>query len=348
MRIFSKRCLGIDIGASSIKVVELSTSLGKKKLENYAEFQLPFQNSPLSLFRRKGLILLSDEVAEILECLLRRAKIKKKKVALSLPDFSTLFTTFDLPPMTEAEIPQAVEFEARHHIPLPLSEVTFDWQVIEKEKVLPGIKLKILLVAIPNRVLESYQRMATLSRLEVEGMEAEVFGLIRSSIPKTLHKKPVCLVDIGWESTTVSISQAKTLRLSHSFDISGKSFTQALSETLEIGWEEAENLKREHGLDPEKKEIFDTLAQKASEIAREIDGVCQSFHQTEGKKVEDVILAGGMVSLFGLKEYLSVQLKKNIQITDPFSQVSFPSILKPRLQNLGLSFGVALGVALRE
>ena len=142
MGIFSKRCLGIDIGASSIKVVELSSFGRKKKLENYAEFRLPFQDPPLSLFHRKELVLLSDETSEILECLFKKAKIKKKKVALSLPDFSTFFTTFDLPPMTKAEIPQAVEFEARHHIPLPLSEVTFDWQVIEKEKILPGLKLK--------------------------------------------------------------------------------------------------------------------------------------------------------------------------------------------------------------
>ena len=347
MGFFSKRCLGIDIGASSIKVVEISGGGRKKKLENYAEFQLPLREPPLSLFHKRELILLSEEASEILECLFKKAKIKKKKVALSLPDFSTFFTTFDLPPMTEAEVPQAVEFEARHHVPLPLSEVTFDWQVIEREKILPGIKLKILLVAIPNRILESYQRLATLSQLEVEGMEAEVFGLMRSSIPKELNQKPVCLVDIGWESTTVSITQGGSLRLSHSFDISGKEFTQAICEKLKIGWEEAENLKKEHGLDPEKKEIFDALVPKANEIAREINGVCQSFQQTEGKKVEDVILAGGMVSLFGLREYLNVQLKKNIQITNPFAKVSFPSLLKPRLQELAPSFGVALGVALR-
>lgn len=153
MGIFSKRCLGVDIGASSIKMVEISSFAGKKKLVNYAQFQLPFQNPPSTLFQKKELLLLTDETSEVLKSLAERAKIRKKKAAFSLPDFSTFFTTFDLPPMSEAEVPRAVEFEARHHIPLPLSEVTFDWQVIEKEKVLPGIKLKILLVAIPNRVL---------------------------------------------------------------------------------------------------------------------------------------------------------------------------------------------------
>ena len=225
MGIFAKRYLGIDIGAASVKVVEISAFGKRKKLENYAEFRLPSKNSLPGLFHKKELVLLSDEASEILEALFKRAKIKKKKAVLSLPDFSTFFTTFSLPPMTEAEVPQAVEFEARHHIPLPLSEVVFDWQIIEKEKVLPGIKLKVLLVAVPNRVLEGYQRLANLAKLEIEGMEAEVFGLIRSSIPKKLSQKAVCLVDIGWESTTVSISRAKTLRLSHSFDI--KTVTQS-------------------------------------------------------------------------------------------------------------------------
>ena len=346
--IFSKKCLGIDIGASSIKVVEVSRRGKKSKLENYAEFHLPYQKDRISLFHKEGLGLLSDKVSEILNDILKRAKIKKSKVAFSLPDFSTFFTTFDLPPMTENEIPQAVEFEARHHIPIPLSEVTFDWQIIKKEKVLPGVKLKVLLVAIPNQVLQSYQRVANISQLEIEGMEAEVFGLIRSSIPNDLINVPVSVVDIGWESTTVSIVEKGFLRTSHSFDISGKNFVRALSKGLNITEEKAEKLKRKHGLNPEEKEIFTILSQQAGLIGSEIEVVYRNFEKTEKKEIKNIILSGGTASLFGIKEYLQHYLKKNVRVANPFSQVSFPSILESRLKNLGPSFGVAVGVALRE
>lgn len=346
MGIFGKKCLGIDIGASSIKIVEISSFGKKKKLENYIKFSLPQNSSSIKTFHGETLLLLSDEVSEVLQAIFKKTKITQKKVALSLPDFSTFFTTFTLPPMPEAEIPKAIEFEARHHIPLPLSEVTFDWRIIEKEETAPGVKLKILLVAVPNKVLESYQRMATLSQFEVKGMEAEVFSLIKSSIPEGKYKKPICLVDIGWQSTTVSIVENGNLLVSHSFDISGTSLTKTLSRNLKISIAQAEKLKKEYGLDPRKEEISRVLLPEINSLAQTIEKVCQDFYQEKEKKVEDIILAGGTALLFGLKEYLEARTKKNVQIANPFSSISYPSILKPRLEEFGPSFAVALGAGL--
>ena len=346
MGIFSKSCLGIDIGASSIKIVEVSGFGKKKKLENYIEFQLPLTSSSIKTFHGESLLLVSDEVSEILQAIFKKVKLKERRAVLSIPDFSTFFTTFTLPPMTEAEVPQAVEFEARHHIPLPLSEVSYDWQIIEKEKVLPGVKLKILLVAVPNRVLQNYQRMATLAQLEILGMEAEVFGLIRSSIPEKNSQNPVCAVDIGWQSTTVSIVEKGSLQISHSFDISGIGLTKTLSEKLGIDFEEAEKLKKEYGLDPNRKDISEILCGEINSLAFEINKVCEDFYRSEGKKIERVLLSGGTASLFGLKEYLGERIKRKVEIVNPFVGLSYPSVLTNRLQELGPSFAVAVGVGL--
>ncbi len=346
MGLFTKKCIGVDIGAASIKLVEVSKFGKKKKLENYAEFQLPPTATSIKTFHGESLLLLSDEVSEILRAVFKKIKIRERKAVLSIPDFSTFFTTFTLPPMTESEIPQAVEFEARHHIPLPLSEVTFDWQIIEKEEVLPGVKLKILLVAVPNNVLKNYQRMATLAQLEVKGMEAEVFGLIRSTISKEKQHSPLCLVDIGWQSTTVSIVKRKRLQVSHSFDISGIGLTQKLSSALNISFMEAEKLKKEYGLDPHHENVSKVLLREINSLAADIEKVCQDFYQAEGIRVDDVIIAGGTANLFGLREYLSSRLRKNVQTANPFSAISYPKILEPRLKDLGPSFAVALGGAM--
>lgn len=345
MGLFTKKCLGVDIGAASIKLVEVSRFGKKNRLENYAEFQLPPTTTSIKTFHGESLLLLSDEVSEILQAVFKKLKVREKKAVLSIPDFSTFFTTFTLPPMTEEEVPQAVEFEARHHIPLPLSEVTFDWQIIEKEEVLPAIKLKILLVAVPNRVLKNYQRMATLAQLEVKGMEAEVFGLIRSSVPKDFPQ-PICLIDIGWQSTTVSIVAEKRLAVSHSFDISGTGLTQKLSSELGVSFEEAERLKKEYGLDPHQENISKVLIREINSLASDIEKVCQDFYQAEGKRVEKVIIAGGTAHLFGLKEYLTGRLGREVQLADPFSTISYPKVLESRLKELGPSFAVALGGAL--
>lgn len=347
MSLFAKKNLGIDIGASSIKIVEVSLSGNKKTLENYLEFKLPHHDSsPLKTFYGESLLLLSNEVADILQAVLKKAKIKERRVAFAIPDFSTFFTTFDLPPMTEAEIPQAIEFEARHYIPLPLEEVTFDWQIIEKQQVSPGVKLKVLLVAVPNKVLQGYQRMATLCDFEVEGMEAEVFGLIRSAVVEGKYWGPVCLVDIGWQSTTVSIVEKKMLRLSHSFDLSGTGLTRTLARALQVDVAEAEDLKIKYGLDPNKPQVANVISQELNALAVEVEKVCEQFEKTSGKKIETIILMGGTTAMFGLREYFEGRFRKSVQKVNPFASLIYPPILNERLMEMAPSFAVAVGVAM--
>lgn len=348
MGLFSKKSLGIDIGASSIKIVEISVSGNKKKLENYLEFKLPINGNTLKTFHQESLLLLSDETAQVLQPLLKRGKIKGRKVSFSIPDFSTFFTTFNLPPMTENEIPQAVEFEARHHIPIPLSEVTLDWQIIEKEQTTSGgVKLKVLLVAVPNSVLKSYQRMAGLAQLEISGMEAEVFSLIRACYPSgRLEHAPLCMVDIGWQSTTVSIVEERKLQQSFSFDFSSTILSKELALALQVSLQEAEALKIRFGLDPQREDVNKVLLNRVESLAGEIEKVCSNFYQHEGKKIDGVMVSGGASLLFGLKEYLATRLKKEVWLANPFASVSCPTILSKRLQAIGPSFSIAMGTAL--
>lgn len=349
MGLFTKSALGIDIGASSVKVVELSTSLfgKKKKLSNYAKFSLPLNSRSIETFHGKSLVLLSGEVSEILKGVLKESGIKERSAAFSLPDFSTFFTTFNLPPMSKKEVPQAVEFEARHHIPLPLSEVTFDWQIVEREEVQEGVKLKILLVAVPNRVLSNYQKMINLTQIKLSGMEAEVFGLIRSSVPEELKDVPVCLMDAGWQSTSVSIVKNDALMVNHSFNVSGNDFTKAIQEAMGVSFEEAEELKKKYGMDPDQPKIVEALSPKIAFLAREIGKVCDGYFREEGEEVNHIIMAGGNSSLFGFKEYLESRLRnREVRVVDPFVNLSSPSILHPRLRDIGPSFSVAIGVAM--
>jgi len=345
---FSKKCLGIDIGSFSVKIVEISLSGKKGKLENYLEFKLPGPSSSLRTFSSDNLLLLSDKVSDIILALLDKAKIKEKDVAFSIPDFSTFFTVFNLPPMSDEEVARAVEFEARHYIPLPINEVTIDWQVIEKGGISLGARTKILLVAVPKKVLANYQRVATLSGLRLKNIEAEIFGLIRSSIPEEKSREPVCLVDFGHESTTVSIVENKTLKLSHSYDISGGKLTNALSRGLGVDYNKAEELKIKYGLDPKNKNIYKILDSQIKPLYLEINKICRQFYQDEGRKINNVIFSGGSSVMLGLENYLASGIEKNILIANPFSSVSFPKGLEERLKQIGPVFAIALGAALRE
>jgi type IV pilus assembly protein PilM len=354
----SKNCLGIDIGTSSIRIVEISSAGKKRKLENYGELcSKIFSEKPFKAIQQNSCVLSSKEIAKIILAVNKEAKIKTTKAVFSIPDFSSFFTWFDLPPMSEEELSSAVQYEARHHIPFPLSEVVLDWQII-KGKISKKNKenLKILLVSVPKKVINQYKEVAILAKLELLAMEAEVFGLARALIlsenfgAQFEKNQVVPIIDIGAQSTTVSIIDNGVLKISHSFDMAGNGLTERLAQGFNLDSQKAEGLKQKYGFidNPEfGKEIRKILLPLVDLILVEIQKVCRNFQQVEGKKVQKIIIAGGTAIVPGLKEYFSKYLNTPIEIADPFSTLSYPSILEDRLKKIGPLYAVAAGAAMR-
>lgn len=353
-KIIPKRSLGIDIGTSSIKLVELSRWGERKKLENYGEIKASaLYKEPFRTFEKSTLSFSNQNISRAIKAILEEAKIKTRQVIFSIPDFSSFFTNFELPPMSQEELSQAVLYEAKRHVPVPFGEVALDWQVIEGPTNQKQKKSKILLVAVPNEVIHQYQTIAEISNLELRALEAEAFGLLRSLVGEEITQ-PLALVDIGAQTTTCSIVEKKILKTSHSFDLSGNELTEVVSKGLGVDYEKAGVLKKEYGLLREQrgengkgKEIREILTPLIDVILREIERVCQGFSQIEGKEVEKIILSGGTALLPGLKEHFQDFLKKEIQIADPFSSMFYPPILENTLKQMGPSFAIAVGVALR-
>lgn len=352
----STKFLGIDIGTFAIKVVELSKRGERKILENYGEVSTweigkkPFRTGFTP--EKSSFLLSANEISQGIQAILTEAKISTRLVTFSIPDFSSFFTTIELPPMTKEELSNAINFEARQHIPLPLSEVVLDWSIIgNRETASPNAPLKILLVAVPKEVINQYQEISKICGLELQALEAEVFGLIRALIKD--DKKVIILVDIGAQSTTVSIVENKILKISHSFDIGGNDLTDLLSQNLNIDFLEAEELKKKCGLKTgpdtffNQKSVSEILLPKIDLIITEIERISQDFYQKEGKDPQTLILSGGMALMPGLKEYFASQLKKEVIVGDPFADISYPQILTPVLKEMGSSYAIAVGMALR-
>ncbi|MGC9031289.1 MAG: pilus assembly protein PilM [Minisyncoccia bacterium] len=339
-----KKCLGIDIGTSSIKIVEI-IGFGKKKyLKNYAQYFLSEDEKEFQIFDPQNLIPNIEKTSEILQTMFWKGNFKERKVLFSIPDFSTLFLIIDLLPMPEKEIPAAVEFEARHQIPLPLSDIVFDWMTIRKEKIGNMTKSKILLVVVPKNILETYQKIATLCNLNIIGIEAEIFALLKSSVRN--KNETVCLLDIGSKSTMLSLVEEKKLISSYSLEFGGNLLTSQLSDILQISLKEAEKLKMEKGLFFEKKEVVDILKIIISKFLKEVKKIILDFNNKNQKKCEKIIISGGLVLMPGFLEYLRENSEFSIEITNPFKEIVYPHILKERLTNLSAFFGIATGLAL--
>lgn len=348
----SKKFLGIDIGTSVIKVVELSSFAGRIKLENYGQISTSaLYQRPFRTFEKSALLLSTEDICRALRAVFEEAKITTKKSFFSIPDFTTFFTSFELPPMTSEELPQAVRAEARKYIPVPLGEVTFDWQLIGKKPLNHQERPKILLVAVPHEIINQYRMIVSFLNLELLSLEAEVFSLMRSLIEKE-EKKIIGLIDIGARTTTCSIIEEGILKISHSFDISGDDLTERIQKALEIDYDLAEELKIKHGivLTPESlegKNIKEILIPLVELILKEIDRAFKNFYSKEGKEVEKIILAGGTAHLPGLLEYFKNYFKKEVEIGNPFRNILYPSILEEALKEIGPSYAIAVGLALR-
>lgn len=346
-KITPKGFLGVDIGTFSIKIVEMSKAGRRKRLENYGEIQAEaLYEKPFRTFEKSTLTVSQNDVVRAVTAVLREAKIKNTQAYFSIPDFSSFFTTFKMPAMTEEEIPQAVTYEANQHIPLPLKEVTLDWQIIEKANTKGG-EMKVLLVAVPNEIIEQYQEIASQAKLELISLEAEVFSLARALINEAEKDQVVCLIDIGARSTTVSIIDKGVLKISHSFDTSGNDLTSVIARGMSLDYGEAEEIKKKQGLLNSTNQAKEAILPLIDLVIDEIRKIAGSFQQAEGKEIQRIILAGGTALMPGLSQYVAQELKKPVTIANPFNNLYYPPILENNLKTMGPSYAIAVGTALR-
>ena len=354
LKFFNKRpkqFLGIDIGTSSIRIVELAKNEKGISLKNYGEVKTPFiRKRPFRVFKEKTLILSDQDTAKAIQMINLEAGIKTNEANFAIPDFSSFFTTIKLPAMSKDEIPEAIRYGIRSYVPLPLDEVTLDWIVIKGD--IAKTPLKILVAAIPNNVIKQYKVIASASNLIARVLEPEVFSLVRASVIGEDRKKIVSLIDIGARTTTCSIVDHGILKKSYSFNTGGNDLTSIVAKSLNIGYNKSEAVKIMQGLSFEKEDedavkIRKILIPVVDLILEESKKTFRSFYRDEGKEVEKIILAGGTALLPSLKEYFATKLKKEITIVNPFSNIQHIDMLDNALKAVGPSYAIALGLALK-
>lgn len=354
--------LGIDIGASSAKIVQLRASRGVAILETYGEIALgPYGSQPVG----KAVKLAPEKVAEALTDLMREANVTSRTGGLSIPFSGSLVSTIELPNVDDDSLRRIVPIEARKYIPIPVSEVTLDWSVIPKEEgqdsALSAVREKpaqppgreILLVAIHNSLLEQYGTIAQGASLNVSFYEIEIFSAIRSALGHGLA--PVLLVDIGASSTKMYVVERGVVRLTHLVTQGGQHMTETLQRSMEWEFEKAERVKREIGLAgstaysvDENERIKTALLSTLSRVFSEVNRVVLNYGQKYNKHVARVVLTGSGASLPGLSVYAKQSLNTEVEIANPFGHTEAPAFLETVLRDIGPGFTVAVGLALRK
>ena len=365
--LFPKKVLGIDIGTSSIKVVEISGNNGKKTLVNYCQ---TVSDNSQSNAENSSVQALSAFTPQIIKEILKESGIKTKEAVFAIPDFSTFCTSFEIPPMTEKEIPDAIRYNASQYITLPISEVTLDWVVTPKStgldaRFIRGAKnpvidknssFKVFLVAVPNQVVQEYKDIAKSAGLKLYAIEAESLALTRALAKNSLvmqagqlvpsFKKTICLIDIGVKSSVINVIDQGFLRNSYSFNFDSSKLSKAISSTLGVQGVVAEDIKNKEGLTHSKPEVVENLSLLLSPLLNEIKNISDEFLRLEQKQIDQIYLTGGAANMPGLKEHVAEVLKKEVYVPNCFSEFSYPANLQETLKSMSPSFSVAVGTAL--
>jgi len=351
--------LGLDIGGSSIKLVELTNNNGRAQLVTYGYLERALSGTKL--------IDEPDKTAELIKRVVEQSKVTTKKAITALPNSIVFSAIISLPEILKKDLTspkkltEAVEWEAKKVLPLPLEEMVLDWKMLSKPEDLikkdeSAEKLRnvqVLLTAAAKEVVQKYIQVFKKANLELISLETEAFALARSMVGK--DKSLVVLVDIGAVNSDISLIENTIPILNRSIGVGGMQISQAIAQTLNIKIEQAEQFKRDLEGNVQELGAGDTLPDVVRRPVQTIvDEIQYSINffleqpENANKRVEKVILSGGTANLFNLPKYFGDQLKLKAFIGNPWARVIYPEDLDPILQSIGPRLATSIGLAMRD
>jgi len=367
--------LGIDIGSSSVKIVQLGRERGKVKLETYGELAVgPYVDLAIG----QTASFSADKLVPILTDLFREAGVSTTTAAFSIPLKSSLILTVEMPDLPPEELAQAIPIEARKYVPVPIAEVALDWQVIprshetfassssEEKKKLPKTndpalkntasleKTDVLLAAIHKETINLYTEVAKGMKLDSRFFEIETFSALRSVIP-TSDLTPVAVIDMGASATKMTIVDNGIVKISHTIGKGSQDITSAISKSLSVDYTKAEEIKREFGLARAGLSVrgvdADALNISVTPIIEyifaEANRVVVNYQRRYKQSVDRAILLGGGALLKGAVDIAVRRLGVDVAVARPFEHLSAPEHMSQVLADAGPSFAVAIGLAER-
>lgn len=357
----SQGLLGVDIGTTAVKVVELTPEGGKIRLVTYgyADIAPDKDASVLSVDDAK-------RMAAILQQIIKASGMKATKAVAALPASSVFHAIISIPmPKTAKEdIRGVVEAQTAKLLPLPIAEMIIDSHIIDKDLLpkddgKPAVEKKaddqpaaktvrVQVTAAPKALVEKYIAVFRAAKLELISLETEVFALMRALIGKDSAK--TMIVDVGGDRTNIVIAERGVPYLTRGIKSGGNTVTAAFANAMSISLAEAEGMKKDVALG-EGSAMPPVLAVAIKPLMHEakyaLDVNMQENTSGAQKPVNKVILTGGSAALAGFDRALTDALNVNVYVGDPWARIATPPVSRPILDEVGSRFAVAVGLAMR-
>lgn len=339
--------IGVDISSTAVKLLQLSRTGDRYRVEHYAVEPLP----PNSVVEKN--VVEIDQVADAIRRAVERSGSKTKFAAAAVAGSSVITKLIPMPSdLSEDELEAQVELEAANYIPYPIEEVNIDFNTLGAMPGAPDMQ-QIMLVAARSEDVGTRQSALEIAGLKAQVMDVEAFAIENAfALMQSALKIPagglVALVDVGASMTTLNILRDGRSLYAREQVFGGRQLTEEIMRRYGLTYEEAGRAKRVGGL-PESYE-YEVLEPFRETLAQQVSRLLQFYYaSSEYNRVDQIVLSGGCASIPGIAQQVEEQLGVSTVVANPLSQMT----LGPRVQAQALAqdapaLMIACGLALRS
>jgi len=333
--------IGLDIGYSSIKIVEVEKKKKGLYLSGLGQIATPVNvNSQAEGDKRKLIIALKKLIKEV--------GLKNKQVVIGLPESAVFSQIIEMPSLEDQEVASALQFEAEQYIPVPLGEVELEYLVLSSDtESVKSKKMEVLLTAGKKKEIQRRVEIVEEAGLEPLVLETEVLSFIR--VVKSLFSKRCLLLDLGHHSSQIAVLNGQRLEIIRNINTGGEALTRALARDLDMEYMQAEQYKTAYGIDDSVLEgkVAQALLPTFNLILSELQKSLGFFRQSHPNvMVPTLLTSGGGAMMAGLNSYLAQSLNMEVVTIDPFKSFSMGDAID-KINNKP-QYTVAVGLAMRE
>ncbi len=340
--------LGIDISTAAVKLLELSKTGSRYRVESYAVVALP-QDAVVD----KNIANI-EVVADTIKLAVKQSRTKAKNACVAVAGSSVMSKVIQMSAdLKSDEMEEQVFIEADQYIPYALDEVNLDFEV-QGENADNSSMVNVLLAASRRENVDDRVEVLAQAGLKAKIVDIEAFSmenaflLLAEQLPKAIETQTVAIADIGATMTTLNVlSECRTI-YSREQSFGGKQLTEEIQRRYGLSYEEAGLAKRQGGL-PDNY-ITDVLEPFKQAMVQQISRSLQFFASSSAnKEIDSIILAGGCASISGLEKLIKDTIGVESYIANPFINMALSSRVKPQsLSNDAPAMMIASGLALRS
>ena len=346
---FSKKkdVIGLDIGCSSIKLVELKEDKNGYKLQNLAISPLP----PEAIV--DGALMDSVTIIDAIRDAIGASKTKTKDVVTSVSGHSVIVKKISLPFMTEAELEESIQWEAERYIPFDINDVNIDFQIFGSTPENPET-MDVVLVAAKKDVINDHVSVIMESGLNPVIIDIDSFALenmlaINYEIEK---EEPIAVANVGASITNINIIKNNVSAFTRDIFKGGNQITEEIQRQLHVDHEEAEHIKVGTKVDLTSQPIIQNVLKAAAEsLANEIGNSIEFFQSTTTyEKIAKLYLSGGGSKIKDFDIVLQQQIGIPVEIVNPFKKIDYSgrNFDMEYLREIGPIMAVGVGLASRK